>query len=176
MIRIAITGPESTGKTTISRALAEHFQTFFFEEYARKYLTDRNGVYNFEDLPKIAVLQEEERKAVSRSSIIIYDTENIVLEIWAKVKYGKTDPFISKLVEEQRFDHYFLCSPEGTEWEEDPLRENPNDRDKLFSLYESRLKEKKLPYSVLKGEIHSRIDDAIELIEDMQLSQGGYCV
>lgn len=176
MIRIAITGPESTGKTTISKALAEHFQTHLFEEFARKYLTERNGEYDYKDLSKIAALQQEEREKIPRSSIIIYDTENIVLEIWAKVKYGKTDPLIDKLVEDQRFDHYFLCSPEGVKWEEDPLRENPNDRDELFSLYENRLKEKKLPYSVLKGEMHSRIDEAIELIEDMQLSQGGFCV
>ena len=62
--RIGIIGAESTGKTALCEALANHYNTVWVPEYARKYFND-SEIYNYslEDLVKIAhrqlVLEEE---------------------------------------------------------------------------------------------------------------------
>lgn len=43
IIRVAFVGPESTGKTTLSQKLAEHFQTEWVPEYMRTYLQKKMG-------------------------------------------------------------------------------------------------------------------------------------
>lgn len=177
MIKIAITGPESTGKSTISKSLAEHFQVKWYPEYAREYLTPREGKYNYEDLKIIAKEQDELRKANHlEEKIAFYDTENLVLQIWSEYKYGKVDPFISRLVQNQEFDHYFLMNPEGMPWEYDPLRENPGERLALFTHYKSAVESYGFPYTVLKGDEEERIEKAINVTDDILLSKGGFCV
>ena len=84
MFKIAITGPESTGKTTLSEKLAQHFNTDFVPEYSRTYLENFEGQYTEEDVAKIAegqynLILEEEKKS---PEILIADTETIVCKTW----------------------------------------------------------------------------------------------
>lgn len=177
MIKIAITGPESTGKTTLSKELADHFQVDWFPEYARKYLNQTEGNYKEHDLPKIALAQEEERsKHKFNDNIQLFDTENLVIKIWSVFKYGRVNSEIERLLIGQHYDHYLLCSPQGIEWEEDPLREHPDKREELFELYKKELKNRKLPFTVLEGTLERRLQQSIEIIEDIALSDGGFCV
>ena len=60
--RIAITGPESTGKTWLAKELAQYFNTVWVEEYAREYLQSNGQDYRFEDIVKIAEGQKKEKK------------------------------------------------------------------------------------------------------------------
>lgn len=177
MIRIAVTGPESSGKTTLSKELAEHFQVTWFPEYAREYLTNNGPDYSESDLLAIAVEQEELRSEnKTRDNILIYDTENIVIKIWSEFKYHRVSPEIISMVNSQNFDHYFLCSPEEIEWEDDPLRENPFERAELFEIYKKVLAQKGYPYTVLKGSLNERLSLAISMTEEMILSKGGFCL
>lgn len=177
MIKIAVTGPESTGKTTLSKKIADHFQVEWFVEYAREYLSETGGDYSESDLIKIALHQEEIRSTQkSNDNILIFDTENIVIKIWSFFKYGRVDSEIERLLREQHFDHYLLCSPQGIEWEEDPLREHPDKREALFELYKEELQNRKLPFTVIEGNLDRRLQQSIELIEDLALSGGGFCV
>ena len=64
-------------------------------------------------------------------------------------------------------EYYFLCSPEGIEWEDDPLRENPNDRDSLFKIYENELKFYQKNYSTLRGSKIERFDKAMTKINQL---------
>lgn len=177
MIRIAVTGPESSGKTTLSKQLAEHFQVKWFPEYAREYLTKNGPDYSESDLLNIALQQNEERvKKEVRDSILIYDTENLVIKIWSHVKYGHVSSKIISLLKQQNFDHYLLCSPEGVDWEEDPLREDPNNRNELFSIYQEELRKLGVTFTVLKGTLANRLETAIDLIEDLSMAKGGFCV
>ena len=38
MLKIIVTGPESSGKTTLCKSLSKHFKIPYSEEFARKYL------------------------------------------------------------------------------------------------------------------------------------------
>ena len=177
MIRIAIIGPECSGKTSLAAALADYYQVEWFEEYAREYLTKTNGEYEEQDLTVIAKKQEELRENVDlHYPVLIYDTENITIKIWSAVKYGHVNPDLEGLVNAQQFDYFFLCSPEGIAWQEDPLRESPNTRHELFSYYKEELKERKLPFTVLRGSLGQRMDEAADLIDELNLTCGGFCV
>lgn len=175
-MKITFTGPESSGKTSLSKAIAEHFDAQWFAEHARAYLMEREGKYSFNDIEQIGVEQQEIREANEQAGIKIYDTENTVLYIWSVFKYEKCAPKVKLLMDEQRFSHYFLCSPEGIPWEEDPLRESPNERAELFDLYLAELRKQNVDFTVLKGSFEERKQKSINIIEEISLSKGGFCV
>lgn len=167
MLRIAIVGPESSGKTTIAAALAEHFGTRFVEEFARDYLTQRGGIYREGDLLEIALSQDAlSRKVEERidSKVIFHDTDMITIKIWSEEKYARVHEQIEMLVRDVHYDHWFLCRPD-IPWESDPLRENPHDRDRLFKVYEHTLRSMQKPFTVLEGSHDKRLRTAIDTVE-----------
>lgn len=162
---ISITGPESTGKSSLARELAVRYDTLYVEEFARKYLTELGRSYVREDILKIAQGQyalEEEKKKHARNYLFC-DTDMIVCKIWSRFKYGKVDPWIEEMVESHRYDLYLLCDID-LPWEDDPLREHPQRRNALFDLYLYELKRLKAPFGVVSGSGRERIENAISII------------
>jgi len=157
MIRIAITGPESTGKTTLSEALSKTLNGLLVTEFARTYLMDLGRDYNENDLLIIARNQFKSNSQSTHLPYLIADTEMTVLKIWSEVKYGACAAELKELLDQQQFDHYFLCSPD-IPWEEDSLREHPEMREELFHLYHSELESRQLPYTIITGDRETRID------------------
>lgn len=155
MIRVAITGPESSGKTTLAEALAKIYGVGYVPEFSRAYLEKLNRRYVKDDLDIIAKGHFE---AISKSqdSIQFIDTEFVVLKIWSEYRFGKCTPLIEKLVVEERFDLYILCSPD-IPWEDDPLRENPHDREVLFNAYWLELNKMGVDLLVLEGPHEERV-------------------
>ena len=153
-LKIAFTGPESSGKTTMAELIAEAYSTSFIPEYAREFLKDKI-TYTLADLDEIAEQQVELCKA-SKNKLVISDTEMAVMLIWSQEKFKEVSPIIQDLWELQDFDHLFLCAPD-IPWEADKLRENPLDRERLFQLYEVVLENSKKPFTILKGTIEQRI-------------------
>lgn len=162
MIRIAITGPESSGKTTLCRSLAEHFKVEPILEYAREYLENTNGVYNHSDLDKIA---QGQLNAINnlREPVAICDSDFSVLEIWSSYKYGTASELIKELVAKDLFDLHILCNPD-IPWEEDPLRENPDNRDQLFKLYERSLIKHNKHFITVSGDQNKRLEKSLQNI------------
>ena len=159
-VKIAFTGPESSGKTTMSKWLSEHLSFDFVEEYAREYLSQKTD-YNREDLNKIAIEQFRRNQASGNLAI---DTEMLVMKLWHEEKYKYCSDLILELLERQKIDFYFLCKPD-IPWEVDPLRENPLDRDRLFVKYEETLIEQGFDYVVLKGTFIERQEKIIETLQ-----------
>ena len=153
-LKIAFTGPESSGKTTMAELIAKAYSTSFIPEYAREFLKDKT-TYTLADLDVIAKQQIELCKA-SKNTLVISDTEMAVMIIWSQEKFKEVSPIIQSYWESQDFDHLFLCAPD-IPWEADKLRENPLDRERLFVLYEVVLENSKKPFTILKGTIEQRI-------------------
>ena len=153
-LKIAFTGPESSGKTTMAELIAKAYSTSFIPEYAREFLKDKT-TYTLADLDVIAKQQVELCKA-SKNTLVISDTELAVMLIWSQEKFKEVSPIIQSYWESQDFDHLFLCAPD-IPWEADKLRENPLDRERLFQLYEVVLENSKKPFTILKGTIEQRI-------------------
>ncbi len=164
MKRIAFTGPESCGKTTIAKRFATHVDGIYAEEFARTYLEQRNGHYDEPDLLTIAQGQLALWNEIN--GILVADTEMLVLKVWSEVRFGRTNPVIEAFLNSQDFDHYFLCSPD-IPWEPDPLREHPEQRQELFALYRDTLVALNLPFTVLKGSIEERLQTCMAIFEGM---------
>lgn len=170
LVKLVITGAESSGKTTLAKTLADHFQCFWVPEYARDYLEINGAQYQFDDLLKIAggqkSMQEilEQKSRIADQKLLISDTDLLTIKIWSQVRFEKVDPQINHWLEESSVDLYLLCKPD-IPWKKDPLRENENDREHLFSLYEKELKEKASPYAVIGGDRESRKAEAITKVE-----------
>jgi NadR type nicotinamide-nucleotide adenylyltransferase len=164
-MRIAITGPESSGKTSLAQALAKELNAVWIPEFARKYLEERNGNYTVDDLSIIAESQVNEWNKAPSSSYLICDTEMIVMKVWSDFKYGSTPQGILKLLDEQEFDHYFLCKPD-IPWEEDPLREHPEQREELYAIYLNELKSRNLSFTIIEGTLDNRLKICLKTIRD----------
>lgn len=165
MIKIVLTGPESTGKTTLAKQLAEYYQTSWVPEYARVYLNELDRPYEQEDLIHIAKGQiQMEQDRLSRANRFLFcDTAMLVLKVWSIVRYQNVDPFIATKLQERPYHFYLLC---GTDvpWEEDPLREHPLERDMLLEHYRRELEQLQTPYSELWGDAQERLSKAVALI------------
>lgn len=168
-IKIAIVGPESSGKSTLAADLAEHFEVPYVEEFAREYLENLDRPYTESDLIEIAKGQIELKAKLQAvgHSIIISDTSLLVIKIWSEVKYGRCDEWIISATSEEAFDLYFLCYPD-IPWEYDPLRENPNDRLSLYQRYEKALQNNDAKYQIIRGLKSERMKIALDSIEKLR--------
>ena len=172
MLKIAITGPESTGKTTLSSQLADVFVGLWVPEYAREYL-ELNGLeYQREDLQSIleGQLMRMEFVLAADCPIVFFDTETLVLKIWETFKYGCVSDTIESAWNQQSMDLYLLCDID-LPWEDDPMREHPQQRQALFDLYRNALEQKRRPYIIIKGKQQERLDQAIEAVNSLYLKK-----
>ncbi len=165
MIKIAFTGPESSGKTTLCKALADELKCLWISEYAREYLENKNN-YEMSDLDVMALEQVLKWDAIKNQPLILCDTEMLVYKIWSEVKFGKLSETIKQLYEAQYFDFYFLCKPD-IPWQPDPMRENENNRDELFELYSAELIATHRPYKILTGSLENRIGQVKKTIAEL---------
>ena len=159
LLKIIVTGPESSGKTTLCNALSKHFNLPFSKEYAREYLNTLKRDYNPDDLLKIAKGQLQ-----TENGLQLLDTDLITLKIWSEYKYGSCDKWISTQIEKQKSEErfYILCSPD-IPWQADNQRKNPNDRRKIFEIYKKELEDLKHKYFILEGE--NRLEKIIQKID-----------
>ena len=153
-----MTGPESSGKTTLCRQLSNHFNISFAKEFARSYIDSLERSYIMDDLLVIAREQLE-----SEFNFQLLDTDLITIKIWSEYKYGKCDKWILDQIEKQKSEKrfYLLCSPD-IPWEADNQRKNPNDRKKLFEIYKNELENLKHKYFIVDGE--NRLEKIIKKI------------
>ena len=166
MRKIAIVGPESSGKTTLAVALGAHLHVPVVAEHARMFLERSGPDYIEEDLLRIArgQVRSEERLMAERPELLICDTDLITIRIWGEEKYSRCDPWILEQSVKRHYDLWLLCSPEGIAWEPDPLRENPNDRERLFEVYKGMLERLKKPYVIMSGGKEERLKAAVNAI------------
>ena len=167
IIRIGVTGPESTGKSTLSSQLANHYQTVSTTEYARIYLDALDRPYGQKDLLEIAkgqVAEEEARQAVA-NKLLFCDTDMIVMKIWSIHKYGTVDPYIIYELGKRRYDIYLLTDID-IPWIYDKLREHPTKRTYFFDQFESELKLINANYHIIRGSEEERLLKAIKIIDD----------
>ncbi len=166
--KIIVTGPESSGKTELSQAVAAELKCNWHPEYARQYLMDLNRPYVLDDLIEIALAQERERSEKEAfEEIQILDTDITVISIWAREKFKEVPNEIRAIDEEQKTGLYLLCAPD-LPWTNDPLRENPHDRYRLFELYIDHLENTKRDYKIIRGKGEARTQLALEFIRNYE--------
>lgn len=170
-------GPESTGKTTLSKQLARHYNSVWVPEYARDYLqkkwNNERKTCETKDLLPIAEGQMnlENKLAQKTNSVLICDTDLLETKVYSEAYYaGTCDPVLDKYAIENKYDLYFLTYID-VPWEEDDLRDKPDERKRMFMAFEEALIAYKKPYILLKGSKKERLEKAIKEIDKLLKSR-----
>ncbi|GGK49023.1 MULTISPECIES: AAA family ATPase [Flavobacteriaceae] len=173
LIKVVLFGPESTGKTTISRMLARHYNTVWVQEYAREYLQDKwnnkRELCNGSDQLPIAYgqMKLENKLAQKADKLQICDTDLLETVVYFENYYDKIiDKDLKKAALENNYDLYLLTYID-TPWEADDIRENPHQREEMFKTFEAALIKYNKPYILLKGSLETRIKIATKEIDKL---------
>lgn len=165
--KIVITGPESTGKSTLTQQLAQHYKSLWLPEYAREYLETNGKVYTQNDLLIIAQHQiSVEDKMMhdlkdSKEEWLFIDTDLIVIKVWSEFVFSNCDTWILKQIAERYYDGYLLCDVD-LPWVKDNLREYPDleTRSILKEYYKDNLVNQKMPWKLIAGNYDQRLQQA----------------
>lgn len=163
MKKIAITGPESTGKSSLAESLSLRFAAAWVPEYARTYLEKLGNPYTFDDITAIAKGQAAAEEAASLGNLpfLFCDSDMLVCKIWQEYKYGYCDPWVEKAFQERHYDLFLLCNTD-LPWVYDPLREHPAQRKELFGLYLKALETYNKAFIIISGQGTERLNKAME--------------
>ena len=167
ILRVALIGPESTGKSTLCKQLAAHFNTCCVTEFSREYIASLNRPYTKEDIIFCSEqqLKTEEEILPKANKIIFADTELIVARIWLLDVFGEYPDWIDKMIIEKKYDLYLLTN-DDIPFVTDTVRENPNRREYFFNRYKSELEKREFRYDVVDGIGEVRLSRAIKIIEN----------
>jgi nicotinamide riboside kinase len=169
--RVVLTGPESSGKSTLAHDLSEALGQPFAAEAARAYLAEQP----FRGMEDLLAIHRAHRQAseelvsgnpgekVNGLSVAIEDTDTLTTWIWAEEKFGQVPEEIQVDFAQHPPMLYLLCHPE-IPWQPDPLRENPMDRERLFDRHVALLEAYGFAYVVLRGDRSERLAEALRVL------------
>jgi HTH-type transcriptional regulator, transcriptional repressor of NAD biosynthesis genes len=173
IIKIVLFGPESTGKTTLSIELAKHYNTVWAPEFAREYLqkkwNDAETICEIEDIIPIAIGQTKlENNLLTKANKVIFcDTNILETKIYAEAYYKDYSNEILNIgVAELNYDLYFLTDID-VPYEEDDLRDRPEQRQEMFDLFKNGLNKHQCNYQVLSGDLETRLINAKRTIDKL---------
>ncbi|HTE28134.1 AAA family ATPase [Flavitalea sp.] len=173
--RIVILGPESTGKTTLSTELAQHYNTEWVPEFARGFLLSHGMNYDYDDLLTIAKGQlaheiETEKEILqdpgNKDKLLFIDTNMYVMQVWCEFVFQKCHAWILEQIATRPYDLYLLCNID-LPWVKDQLREYPDleSRTRLYHIYKEILISQDVPWIDISGEYSDRLHIAIDAVD-----------
>lgn len=168
-MKIAIVGPECTGKSDLAAYLAEYFNTVWVPEYARGYLDNLVRPYEPQDLLTIAhgQLRLENEWAINANKFLFCDTTLLVIKVWSEFKFGTCDPEILTALADTSYDLHLLTYVD-IPWEDDPQREHPDKREELFRIYRQELTAMNVPFIEIRGPREQRRKTAVEAVRKLK--------
>ena len=173
--RVALVGPESTGKSTLAARLAATFGTVWVPEYGREHtaaITARDGVpfqdrLTLSDIETIAAVQarREDRAARFANRVLFCDTELLTTRIWSEILFDRCPDAVVAASEAREYDLYLLL---GTDipWIDDGTRAFRDARQSHFDRIRATLDRLDRPYEIVCGSFDERLTRAIGVVLD----------
>lgn len=178
--KIAVIGPESTGKSSLCEQLAQHYNTRWVPEYARTYLLDHGMNYSYQDLLTIAKGQlawedkyfDELKSLTIDHSPLFIDTNMYVMKVWCEFVFGRCHDWILHQIAQREYDLYLLCNTD-LPWVKDELREYPDleSRQKLFHIYKDIMINQPVPWIEISGDYSQRFSKAVVAVDDLLVAR-----
>jgi len=167
---IVITGAESTGKTTLTERLSNHFSSPYIPEIAREYVENLHRKYTISDVEIIAKMQIEQfNKIINTSAPYIFiDTWLIVTQIWFDFVFNKTPEWLINEIEKTKIDLFLICDID-LPWIYDPVRENGGkNREILQKKYIDTIENYKFNYEIVSGKNDERFKNATQFLSKLE--------
>ena len=167
-MRIVLTGSESTGKTTLAGALAEHYDAELVPEFVREFAARKGAPIVFGDHGAIARGQmalEDEHIARARA-MIIQDTDLLSTVVYCAHYFDRCPPWIEEAAATRRPDLYLLCDID-IPWVADGIRDREHARDEIQALFRTALRASAVPTIVVGGTATERLRRAVAAIDAM---------
>jgi NadR type nicotinamide-nucleotide adenylyltransferase len=189
LIKVAVIGPESTGKSTLCELLAQHYNAQWCPEFAREFLLTHGTDYTYDDLLYIAKGQlamedeyiqslvgssesgvnssvQDSELGTPNSKLLFIDTEMYVMKVWCEFVFGKCHRWVLDQIIERRYDLYLLCNTD-LPWVKDELREYPDlkTRDQLYHIYKDIMINQSTPWVDISGDYDERLQKAIKSVD-----------
>ena len=172
-IKVVLFGPESSGKTTLSRELSKYYNTLWVEEFARKYLQKKwdneKKICELSDIIPIAEgqIKLENEFSIKSSNLLFCDTDILETKIYSETYFnGFCDPVLEKYAIENKYNLYILTEID-TPWIKDDLRDRPNNRKEMFLAFKESLIKYNRPYIQVSGDLKTRMKIAITEIDKL---------
>lgn len=172
-IKVVLFGPESTGKTTLAKALASYYNSVWVPEYARTYLENKwhqsGEICTADDIFPIAIgqMQLENETAQQANTFLFCDTTILSTQVYSEAYFdGWCDRRIVEANKKNSYDLYFLTDID-VPWKKDLLRDRPNQREEMFETFASALSTRNLGYTLLTGSKEQRMKCAIEKLNEL---------
>lgn len=176
IIKIALFGPESTGKTTLAKQLAEYYKTEWVPEFARDYLQEKwdasQQICSVDDMLPIAYGQTklENERTLTANKYLFCDTNLMVTKVFSEVYYNYCGPLLNEAASQHEYDLFFLTDID-VPWERDDLRDKAEGRESVFAVFKQSLIDHNKPFITLSGDKDLRLKKAIAIIDDLTLAR-----
>lgn len=170
--KIAVLGPESTGKSSLCEQLAKHYNVSWCPEYAREYLLKHGMSYQYQDLLTIAKGQIDlEDRSIANANqqghpFVFIDTEMHVMKVWCEFVFDNCHRYILDQIANRSYDLYLLCNVD-LPWVKDELREYPDleTRNRLYLIYKDLMINQSVPWVDIHGDYEARLKMAINAVD-----------
>ncbi len=167
LIKIAVVGPESTGKSTIAEQLARDYGTVCVPEYAREYCRNLNREYTLQDEMNMFYGQlalERSLLPLAQRDLLICDTMFLTIKVWCDHLFGYTPEAVLHTLQDSHYDLYLLMDID-LPWVDDPLRDFPQLREHFMQVWHHELKAINAEYVVISGLGEKRHEHALKAVE-----------
>lgn len=150
-------GPESTGKTTLSRKLAADLGATWVPEYARTYLKGREDRFDSSDMLCIARGQSASMRAATKLGrpLVLSDTDALTTRLWCEELFDQVPAELNAVCSDQRADLTLLFKPD-VPWVGGELRLRPETRERFFQKCQEALKTSGREYHIISGDWQKR--------------------
>mgnify|MGYP003575948427 CR=1 FL=1 len=167
IIKIAIVGPESTGKSTIAEGLAAHYDTFWVPEYSRFYCQDLKDPCTMQDELNMFHGQRALERAIEglvKNGLLFCDTTFLTVKVWSDYQLGSTPQEVLNALSQHHYDFYLLLKND-IPWQYDPLRDFEGMSDYFMDVWRKELRALNADF-VEVGGLECRLDNAIAAVEE----------
>lgn len=161
--KIAIVGPESTGKSTMAQHLAQVLGTVCVPEYARYYCRNLDRQYTLQDEVNMfygQVALEDALIPLAKNNLLVCDTTMLTVKIWCDHLFGDTPNEVTDEIKSRKYDFYLLMDID-LPWEDDPLRDFPQQREHFMHVWKKELEALDASYKIISGIGDERLKNGV---------------
>lgn len=170
--RVVVLGVESSGTTTLARALAERLRTVWVPEYGRAYAEGRlaahDAPWRTDEFVHIARAQAACEDALARraSRVVVCDTDPLATHVWHRRYVGAWSAEVERLAAARTYDLYVLTAPDFP-FVQDGTRDGEHVRHDMHAWFVEALERRGLPWINVGGPHERRLADAASSIEPL---------